>query len=259
MILNLYRHRGYILRTAWADVRHRYAGSAMGVVWNVLQPLAQIALFSLVFTKVMTGDAKPGEAPYVLYLCSALLPWTAFAETITRGTHAFTENAVYLRKLPIPEQVFSARTSLSAAFSLAISFSLLALVALLMGRAPTWHWLLLPVPLALFLGLGFGLGMLLGSVNVFIRDVGQIVPIVLMLGFWSVPICYRLDFLPPWMWATMPFNPAYPFLVAVRSLFLDAALPPAAVWPSMLAWACGATAMGYLALRKLRPELRDVM
>jgi lipopolysaccharide transport system permease protein len=265
MLLNLYRHRGYILRTALADVRNRYAGSAMGFVWNILQPLAQIAIFSLVFTKIMAtrladDPAHPGATPpYLLYLCSFLLPWNAFSDSIGRGTGAFIDNAVYLRKLPIPEQVFSAQTGVAASLNLCISFSLLLIVSLLIGHAPTWDWLLLPIPLALLLGLGCGIGMLLGSVNVFIRDIGQLVPIFLSLGFWSIPICYTTDVLPAWMQVALPFSPLYPFLTTIRGLFLYSELPPFWVWPAMLAWTSAAALIGGLTLRKLRPELRDVL
>jgi lipopolysaccharide transport system permease protein len=261
MLLNLYRHRGYILRTALADVRNRYAGSAMGFVWNILQPLAQIAIFSLVFTKIMPTKLAGADAPpYLLYLCSFLLPWNAFSDSIVRGTGTFLDNAVYLRKLPIPEQVFSAQTGVAASLSLCISFSLLLIVALLIGHVPGWPWLLLPIPLALLIGLGCGLGMLLGSINVFIRDVGQLVPIFLSLAFWSVPICYPpTGILPKWMEAALPFSPLYPYLITVRSLFLYSELPPTWAWPAMLGWTTAAALVGGLTLRKLRPELRDVL
>src|SRR5215813_7826338 len=174
MILNLYKHRGYIWRAAWSDVRNRYAGAGLGAVWNLLQPLAMILIFTLIFTSVMPQKAVLG-APYPVYLCSALLPWSAFAECINRGTHAFIANAVYLRKLPIPEQVFVAQTALSTAIGLTLSFIVLVVVSVALGHAPSWHWLLLPVPLLLLVGLGFGIGMALGTLNAFIRDVGQAV------------------------------------------------------------------------------------
>src|SRR5262249_31401976 len=85
MIVNLYRHRGYIWRTAWADVRHRHVGSAMGAVWNILQPLSMIAVYAVIFTSVFRRQDN-----YLLYLCSAALPWAGFSECVSRGTNAFT-------------------------------------------------------------------------------------------------------------------------------------------------------------------------
>lgn len=261
MIINLYKHRGYILRSALADVRNRYAGSAAGVLWNILQPLALILVFTLIFTRVMTGRSSPidGTGGYVLYLCSAMLPWTAFSECINRGTHAFTANSIYLRKLPIPEQVFVAQTAVATGINLAISYSLLIVVALVLGRTPTWHWLLLPIPLGMLIALGFGLGMALGTLYAFVRDVGQVVPVALQIGFWSFPIVYDIGFVPEWLRAAIRWNPVYPSLQAIRTLFLDAQLPEPRLWAGMILWATLASVAGYFILRRLRPELRDVI
>ena len=71
MIVNLYKHRGYIWRTAFAEVRNRYAGAGLGVLWNFVQPLALILIFTLIFTKVMTGNGAGLRAPYTVWLCAA--------------------------------------------------------------------------------------------------------------------------------------------------------------------------------------------
>lgn len=258
MIQSLYEHRGYIWRTAWSDVRNRYAGAGLGVVWNLLQPLSMILIFTVIFTSIMPQAAQLG-APYPVYLCSALLPWTAFAECINRGTNAFIANAIYLRKLPIPEQVFTAQAALSTAIGLALSFSTLVVVALCLGHSPTWHWFLLPLPLGLLLGLGFGLGMMLGTLNAFIRDVGQAVPIVVQVWFWLYPIVYHTTSLPPAMQAAVRFNPVYPYMQSIRSLFIAREMPGAGLWLAMVGWTLAAALLGSLVLRRLRPELRDVI
>ncbi len=261
MIVDLYRHRGYIWRNALADVRHRYVGSAMGVVWNVLQPLALILVFTVIFTRIMQRTPGPGEGSggYVVYLCSALLPWSAFADCVGRCTQAFVHNAMYLRKLPIPEQVFVAQAALSAACSLLISYAILVGVAVVLGHEPTWHWLLLPVPLGGLIAVGFGVGMALGTLNAFIRDVGQVVPIALHVGFWLYPIVYRIDMVPEWLRRAIPFNPVYPYLESIRALFIERALPGPMLWLGMLGWAGAAALLGHVVLRRLRAELRDVI
>lgn len=258
MIVNLYKHRGYIWRTGVAEVRHHYAGSAFGVLWNILQPLCMILVLTVIFTTVFQRQAPEG-VPYVVFLCSALLPWTAFGECLTRGTQSFIANAAYLRKLPIPEQVFVAQGAVGSLIHLGINYSLLVVVALVAGHMPTWHWLLLPVPLALLIVLGFGFGVGLGTVNAFIRDVGSLLPFVLQVGFWFYPIVYNAERLPTPMQILIRCNPVYPFLESIRALFLHAAVPGPWLWVGMLAWCCAASAIGYAILRKLRPELRDVI
>ena len=83
---SLIRHRSYIWRTAWADVRDRYAGAGLGFVWNILQPLCLIIIFTIVFTSILKHSAPEIKVHYAVYLCSAMLPWTAFAECISCGT-----------------------------------------------------------------------------------------------------------------------------------------------------------------------------
>ena len=81
MIVNLLRYRGFTVRNALSDGRHRYAGSAVGVVWNVINPLAQILIYSLVFSQIMVVRI-PGAgsgAAFALYLCAGLLPWAVIA------------------------------------------------------------------------------------------------------------------------------------------------------------------------------------
>src|SRR5215468_3179312 len=133
MIVNLWRYRGFIVRNALSDIRHRYAGSAAGVAWNVINPLAQIVIYSLVFSQIMVVRMPSGGSGtmFALYLCAGLLPWSAFSECILRGTNAFIENALYLKKLPIPEQVFVAQNAVAATLSLAGSMTLLFVITVL--------------------------------------------------------------------------------------------------------------------------------
>jgi lipopolysaccharide transport system permease protein len=256
-VRSLIHHRSYIWRTAWADVRDRYAGAGLGFVWNILQPLSLILVFTIVFTSILKNTAP--KVHYTVYLCSAMLPWTAFAECITRGTNAFIANAIYLRKLPIPEQVFVAQSALSTAISLVISYAILVIVAVCLGHYPSWHWLLLPVPMALLIGLGFGIGMALGTLNAFIRDVGQVVPVLLSIGFWTYPIVYHRAHLPEAFQAAVAWNPLFPFFESIRALFLDRQIPGWELWLGMVVWVVVAASAGALILRRLRPELRDVI
>ena len=155
--------------------------------------------------------------------------------------------------------MFVATAATAATLGLAVNFTLLLAVSLALGHRPGWTWLLLPLPLLASQGLAFGLGLLLGTVNVFFRDVGEWVGIGLQLTFWTVPIVYRLDREPPWLATLLRYHPWSPALSAVRALFLDRAVPPAMTWLAMAAWPAVTTAIAYAVLAKLRPEVRDVI
>jgi lipopolysaccharide transport system permease protein len=261
MIRVLYYHRKYIWQNAWNDLRHRYAGSGIGFIWNIISPLAQILVYTVVFTKVMSiklPEIASGFA-FPLYLCSGFLPWIAFSECVSRGAHSFLENANYLKKMPIPEQVFVAQAAMSATFSLFISLGLLFGLSILMNYPANWLWLLLPLVAILFQGFGFGLGLLLSSLNVFFRDVGQLLGIFLQIWMWMTPIVYPENVLPDRLLTYLRMNPAYPFIHTIHEIFLYDRLPAAWMWWMMCVWAFGIPALGYLVLRKLRPEIRDVL
>jgi ABC-type polysaccharide/polyol phosphate export permease len=265
MIQGLYRYRSFIWTNAVAELRHRYAGTNLGIVWNVLHPLALIAVYAIVFTQVMRNSMVrpvPGvnaNLSFLLYLTSAFLPWLAFAECVTRGCNAFSDNAPFLKKLPIPEQVFVAQSAASATLGLVISFSLLLGISLVLGLRPSWHWLLLPLPLLSLQVLGFGLGLLCGTLNVFFRDIGQLLAVVLQLALWTVPVVYPIQILPVWAQAMLPWHPLYPPLEGIRELFLFRETPGAALWTGMLVWPLLTCGVAWLAFRALRTEIRDLL
>jgi len=148
---------------------------------------------------------------------------------------------------------------MSATISLFISLGLLFGLAVVMGYPSTWLWLVVPLVAILFQGFGFGLGLLLFSINVFFRDVGQLLGIFMQIWMWMTPIVYPESILPELFVMYMRFNPAYPFIHTMRGLFLFGRLPEAWMWWVMCAWAFGVPILGYLVLRKLRPEIRDVL
>lgn len=259
----LLHHRRYIWQAALSELRHRYAGTGLGVVWNVVHPLALIAVYSVVFTTLMRPAIGPDASrfTYVLYLCAGLLPWLAFSDCVVRGCNAFAENATYLRKLPIPEQVFVAKTATAATLGLAISFGLLLLTAPFLGLRPAGTWLLLPLPLLALMTMGYGVALLLATLNVFFRDVAQLIAIGLQVVLWTAPVVYVADdrVLPQWFVRALPFHPLMPPLVAVRDLFLYRRLPDPWVWVALAGWAVLALLVGRLAFNKLRAEIRDVL
>jgi ABC-type polysaccharide/polyol phosphate export permease len=261
MIVNLWRYRLFIVRNALSDVRSQYAGSAAGIAWHVLNPLAQIAIYTVVFSQIMpvrmggTGVSQH----FAVYLCAGLLPWSAFADCVTRGANAFLENATYLKKLPIPEQVFVAKNAVAATVFLGVSMALLGLITVLTGGRLTAAWLGVPAVLVLMQGFGFGLGLIFGTLNVLLRDIGHALAIGLHLWMWATPIVWVESVLPPRLQTLLPWNPVYPFIDALHRMIVEGAWPPLAHWPIMALWAGAASVAGYLLLRRLRPEIRDAL
>jgi lipopolysaccharide transport system permease protein len=261
MIISIWKYRKFIWKSAARDLWYRYAGSSMGFLWNVINPLFQIAIYTIVFSQLMVIRIPnlPSGFGFAIYLCAGLIPWFGFSETVSRCTNSFVENAGYLRKLAIPEQVFVAQNAGSSFFSLMIGMTLLVVVCALLGHYPAWSWLSLPVILILLQGFGFGLGLFLGVLNAFFRDISQAVGLFLQLWFWATPIVYTKNILPAGLQDWLFLNPAYPFIHSLQTVIVDQAWPADSAWVGMFCLSLVFPVLGYLVLRKLRPELRDVL
>ena len=261
LFTGLWRYRGYILTGAMRELRQRYAGSGMGILWHVVTPLTQIAVYFVVFSRFMgarTGGPYSPEA-YAVFLCAGILPWFVFAECVGRGTTALLANESYLKKLAIPEAVFVAQTVTTSGLTLGLYAVALVLVAVGTGIPPHAAWALIPVVLVLFLGLCLGLALILATVTVFFRDVTQIVSIVLQVWFWLTPIVYHETSLGPRLTAVMTWNPPTAYILAVRRLLIDGAVPPAGDWLWMAGLALLSSALGASVLQRLSSDLRDAL
>ncbi len=162
----------------------------------------------------------------------------SFSECILRGANAFVENAPYLKKLAIPEQVFVAQNAVAATLFLGISMTVLGVMTVITGTVLSLAWLGVPAALVLFQTFGFGLGLIFSTLNVFLRDVGQVLAIALYLWMWLTPIVYVKEILPASVQGMVRHNPAYPFIDALHRMIVGSQWPSAWHWLVMLLWAC---------------------
>jgi lipopolysaccharide transport system permease protein len=261
-MIELWRYRRFIWETAVSDLRYRYAGSGLGIFWNVATPLAMLTLYTIIFMGILAprfGSGALSATAFPLYLASGFLPWAAFVECITRGAGALVSNSAYLKKMPIPEQVFVAQTSVSAMLSMLIAVVLLLGLSIILSRPAQPAWLILPFVVVLWQSFGFGLGLFFSTLNVFFRDVAQAVGVAAQIWMWSVPIVYVEEILPEGYRVWLPLNPVYPFVLSLRRAFLQGQLPELGLWAMMIAWAAVAAIVGLFVLRSLRSELRDLV
>ena len=201
----------------------------------------------------------PSGFGFAIYLCAGLIPWLSFSETVTRCTNSFVGNANYLKKLAIPEQVFVAQDAGSSFLSLMIGMALLVAICCILGHYPAWSWLTLPLILILLQGFGFGLGLLLGVLNTFFRDISQALGLIMQLWFWATPIVYTEDILSARIKEWMILNPVYFFVRTLHEVIVEKVWPDLNALAVMVSLALSLPLLGYLVLRKLRPEIRDVL
>jgi ABC-type polysaccharide/polyol phosphate export permease len=271
MTLVLWKYRRFILANALADLRHRYSGSVAGYLWNVFVPLAQLAVFAVIFG-ILFGrgddDLLPGNPkfPFILFLCSGLLAWNAFADTLVRASASLVGNAGYLKKLPIPDQIFVAQEALSGFFTAVISISIFILFAVFLSHySPCWQWLQAIPLLILFVGFAYGLGLMLACFNVFFRDVQPFVNVVVLLWMWLTPVVYKESMFTdktsphPIAIRLIHFNPAYHYIRGFHESLWHKHWIAASTWYACIGITLGFILIGTAVLRKLRAEIRDVL
>jgi len=197
------------LRFFQRELRNRFAGSFSGGLWALFQPLLQLAVYSFVFVHIFKARLPGMDAPgYVPFLMTALWPWTAFAEAILRSTTAIQENAALIGKVALPREVLVlASVATSFAIHLVGFIAIVLILALLgsrihlAGLAPA---VLLYVPL---FALAFGLALICAAVQVFVRDLVQIVAQLLPLLMFGAPVFYDRGLLPERFQGWLDLNP----------------------------------------------------
>ena len=233
MIRSVWSYRGFIFGSVRREFQSRYRNSLLGALWTILNPLAMILVYTVIFSQVMRARL-PGVddgLAYSIYLCAGLLTWGLFGEITTRSLTMFLENANLLKKLSFPRICLPLIVLLNACVNFAIILGLFLGFLLISGRWPGVALLALPALLLIQLLFAAGLGMVLGVLNVFFRDVGQFFGIALQFWFWLTPIVYPLSILPESIQGLVYLNPMTALMQAYQDLFLKGAWPD---WASLL-------------------------
>ena len=240
------------------DFQARYAGSALGFLWSLLQPLWTLLLFTFVFATVL--KIRPiGERTdnFAIFLFSGLIAWMAISEALTRATTAITDNAELVKKLRFPAELLIVSIVLGALVHAGIAAVLFLVVLAVVGELQLSGLPLLLVALPLQVAMTIGIGMMLSSVHVLFRDTAQLVSMFLNGWFYFTPIVYSLGFVPDRFRAWIEANPLTPLVGLYRAAFLGGSLKDAGdLLPLVLAAVLAAT-LGYALFQRLETTFAD--
>ncbi len=255
---SLWGYRGFVLGSVKREFQSRYRGSLFGALWTVLNPLSMIVVYTVIFSQVMRARL-PGVddgLAYSVYLCAGLLTWGLFAEITSRSQSMFIENANLLKKISFPRICLPVIVLLNAGVNFAIILALFLGFLALSGRLPGAALLALVPLLAIQVLFAAGLGMILGVLNVFFRDVGQLFGICLQFWFWLTPIVYPIGILPEGIRSLIELNPMTALMRSYQQLFLHGQWPD---WPSLLPITLLALLLCALGLRLFRQRVGEMV
>lgn len=261
LLRGAWNYRHFILSSIQAEFKLRFARSRFGGLWMIVHPLAQVLIFSFILSGLMAARL-PGitsRYSYVIYLMAGTLAWSLFADIVQRCLTLFIENANLLKKAVFPRICLPLIATGSAVTANLILLAVMTVVFALLGHVPGQSLVALPGLILLTIGLGLGVGLTMGILNVFMRDVGQVVPIVLQLVYWLTPIIYLPDIVPEEYRGWLVFNPLYHLVSGYQQVLLYGRLP---AWSSMAPVVALTAALLLLALylfRRSNTEMVDVL
>lgn len=256
---SVWAYRGFVLGNVKREFQLKYRNSLLGAAWTVLQPLAMILVYTVIFSQIMRAKLPGVDSTfgYSIYLCAGILTWGLFAEITTRSQNMFLDNANLLKKLTFPRLCLPVTVVATGLLNFGIVFGLFTAFLLLTGNFPGWAYLALAVVLALLVLFAIGLGMVLGVLNVFFRDVGQFFGIFVTFWFWLTPIVYPSSILPERLQPFMVLNPMASVMAAVQGVLVRGDWPQ---WGSLLypfALALLLCGLGLRVFRKRAGEMVD--
>lgn len=223
----LWAYRGFIVGSVKREFQSKYRNSLLGAAWTILNPLAMIVVYTVIFAEVMKAKLPGVDSTfaYSIYLCAGVLTWGLFAEIVGRAQNTFLDNANLLKKLSFPRLCLPVIVVANAGLNFSIIFGLFSAFLLISGNFPGLPFVAI-FPLVAILALfAIGLGITLGVLNVFFRDVGQFFGIFLSFWFWLTPIVYPASILSEGLRSILAWNPMVPLVAAFQDILV------AGKWP----------------------------
>ncbi|MGZ6988162.1 MAG: ABC transporter permease [Thermoanaerobaculia bacterium] len=241
------------------DLAARYGGSFAGPLWAVLNPAVFCALNAFVFAFVIRIPPPAGfRGGYVEFLLAGLLPWLGVQEAVMRATVSVSDQAHLVKKLRFPIHFLTASAVGAALVVQAIGMSLLTAFLIATGRGSVNAGLLVAA-FAFECLLLVGPALILASLNVFFRDLAQLLPPFLMIAFYLSPIIYPESMVPRFAAPFLTFNPLRDLLALFRAALFGAPLPP---FGRVAAWSAVLVVIGFLGVRlfrRCRPSFADLL
>ena len=260
--VELYQSRHLIWKLARNDFKKRYAGSYLGAVWAMVQPVVTVAMYYVVFDVIMgTGNAMVPDKPYVLFLTAGLVPWFYFNEALNNGTNALLEYNYLVKKVVFKISVLPIIKIIAATFIHVFFVLVMLVIAAIYGYYPTIYVIqLVYYSLCLFI---FVLGLCYSTcaIMVFFKDIGQIISILLQIGMWATPILWDVNTLSPTVQMIVKINPLVYIVNGYRTAIFEKTWFWEDFYSTMYFWIVTVVVFGVGALvfKRLKVHFSDVL
>lgn len=258
----LYQSRHLIWKLAKNDFKKRYAGSYLGAVWAMIQPVVTVAMYYVVFDVIMgTGKSMVPDKPYVLFLTAGLVPWFYFNEALNNGTNALLEYNYLVKKVVFKISILPIIKIIAATFIHVFFAVILLVIAACYGYFPTIYTLqMVYYSFCLFI-LVLGMCYTTCAVMVFFKDIGQIISILLQIGMWATPILWDINGISPTAQMLVKINPLVYIVNGYRSAIFEREWFFEDFYSTMYFWIITVVifGLGALVFKRLKVHFADVL
>ena len=211
----LYHYRELLKTNVKKDIRGKYKGSFLGILWSFINPLLQVLVYALVFPYIMKVETEN----YLIFLICGIIPWTWFITSISQGTTSITNNANLIKKVYFPREILPISVVTSGLVNFLISCLIILIFVIFGGLGITWHLVFLPLIIIVQYLFTLALIFVLSAVNVYVKDVEYIVAFIINMLFYATPILYTTEmFSGPILWL-FRLNPLAHLINAYRDVF----------------------------------------
>lgn len=244
----LYNYRELLKTNVKKEIRGKYKGSWLGVLWTFLNPLLQLAVYSFVFPYILRVQVKN----YPIFMMVALVPWTFFTTAVQIGSNSIVDEAGIIKKVYFPREIIPISVVISALVNFLITCIIMFLFIIFSGVGFSYHLLLFPIVVIIQTIFTLAFTLILSALTVYIQDVAHFVSVALMLMFYATPIVYSSDMLPPKFQAIMKLNPMAQVIDTYRDILFYHRAPDykdlgiLAIVSIIILW------LGYLIFKKLK-------
>lgn len=228
----LARYRDLFFFLVWRDIKVLYAQTILGFLWAILNPLIQIAIFTVIFGRV--ANIETDGVPYVLYVTVAIVPWFYMQEAMTQSSQSLVVEQNMLGKVYFPRIIFPLTPVAAKLLDFSIALLLIVVVLIYYQVEPTWNLLLLPLFLVWMMMIPAGIGMWLSALAIRFRDVKFAMQFALRMLLYTAPILYTASPMPaPWR-VVYSLNPLVGVIEGIRACLLGTEMPWDYVLPGAL-------------------------
>ena len=236
---------------ALAQLKAKYVGSILGIAWAVINPLLIASVITFVFSHIFRIEIKN----FSLFVLSGIFPWMFFSCALSEATFSILNQQSILHQFNVPREVLPLASVLSNFLNFLIGWVVILPLFLFFKPEIILFLPLLVFVLLLILVFTCGLSLIFSVLNVFLRDLGNLLGVLLMFWLWVTPVFYSIEMIPRrFQWVTR-FNPLTPYIVSCRAVLVEGRVPSFLLWTQILLWAFVSLMMGLLIFSRLESRI----